>query len=93
MFNDFLEYINKFISNEELAFAFLGLIFLIAIWIEGRKVWKGTTKAERRKKINVFGADYTIKSMDCNITRATKIFCIYRYCVRTSAIVYCFIVY
>ena len=38
MLNDFLEYINKFISNEELAFAFLGLIFLIAIWIEGRKV-------------------------------------------------------
>lgn len=38
MFNDFLEYINKFMSKEELAFAFLGLIFLIVIWVAGRKV-------------------------------------------------------
>lgn len=63
MFNDFLEYISKFMSKEELAFAFLGLIFLIVIWVVGRKVRKGATKAERRKKINVFRAVYTTKAM------------------------------
>lgn len=38
MFNEFIEYINKFMNPAELVFAFFGLICIIAIWIAGRKI-------------------------------------------------------
>lgn len=38
MFNEFLQYINTFITAEELLFAFVGLIILIFLWFAERKV-------------------------------------------------------
>ena len=40
MFQEFMQYINKFMTKEEIAFAIVGLIFLIIIWVAGGKYEK-----------------------------------------------------
>lgn len=52
MFNEFIEYMSKFISKEEISFAILGLIFLIIIWIDGCKYEKEQEKKRKRKGKN-----------------------------------------
>lgn len=47
MSNEFIEYMSKFISKEEIPFAILGLIFLVIIWVAGGKYEK---EQENNKK-------------------------------------------
>ena len=35
MINEFMDFMNKFITKEELIFAFIGFIMLIVLWILG----------------------------------------------------------
>lgn len=47
MFNDFMQYINKFMTKEEIVFALFGLVFLIVIWIAGGKYEKEQKKEKK----------------------------------------------
>ena len=80
MFNEFIEYINKFMNPAELVFTFFGLICIIAIWIAGRKIWERAGTNKRNKEggiINVFRTSNANATMDWRITRANEIYCKY----------------
>lgn len=47
MFQEFMQYINKFMTKEEIVFALFGLVVLILIWIAGGKYEK---EQEKEKK-------------------------------------------
>lgn len=52
MFNEFLQYINYFISPEEMIFALVGLVIIIVLFIAGRKARKRNRKKGKGRNGN-----------------------------------------